>query len=87
MDLVINRDLSPNANNYSVSEKPKRNASQEDVGNAFLKVFSNIDLAACTNVAHIRTDAMIFLANNNLDDSPGAAAFNGNIARLGGISQ
>ena len=56
--LLISRDFRGEGNQYSIADKEKKNATQEDVDEAYLKTFTNVDSASKATNANSTRDNM-----------------------------
>ena len=83
---MTNRNLKSKGQGYTLKDKEIKKSSQEDVDKSYLRLHTSLeDACGVTNGNTAKEDAELItksIETDNLD----AAAFTGQVARLGGIA-
>jgi len=85
--VITNRDLFARGQGYTMQDKVIKKATQADVDKAYQRVHTNLEDAAGATNQMSQTDMHRFLAKGSTggEDGEAASAFEGTLARLGGI--
>lgn len=85
--LIIDRDVLSKSNSYTLKDKENKKATQEDIDKTYLRIHTGMEDTGMVSESSkmSNTDVLQFLSKNKDSSAEDSSAFDGQLARLGGI--